>query len=157
MGALLNLSFSTSADTANQVTITSSTREMESIAIANSIYGLANTPGMDIDLTGKVDTGDATSNTQLFDTDINSLVFPIGFDNIKGIGSQSGTTFTAEGIKYQRKEKLAVSFDFGSSTGATLTSPTGSTFETEGLAGAGTALASPQANYILLLLLTEQS
>lgn len=78
---------------------------MESIAIANSTYGLANTPGMDIDLTSKVDTGDATSNTQLFDTDTNSLVFPIGFDNVKGIGSQDGTTFTAEGIKYQRKEK----------------------------------------------------
>ena len=148
--ATLNLSFSTSADTANQVTITSSTREMESIAIANSIFGLANTPGMDIDLTSKVDTGDATSNTQIFDTDANSLVFPIGFDNIKGIGSQSGTTFTAEGIKYQRKEKLAVSFTFSSSTGATLTSPTGSTFETEGLSGAGTQLASPQANYILV-------
>ena len=148
--ATLNLSFSTSADTANQVTITSSMREAESIAIANSTYGLANTPGMDVDLTSKVNTGDATSNTQLFDTDINSLVFPIGFDNIKGIGSQSGTTFTAEGINYQRKEKLAVSFDFSSSTGATLTSPTGSTFETEGLSGAGTELVSPQANYILI-------
>ena len=151
LGALLNLSFSTSADTANQVTITSSTREIESIAIANATFGLANTPGMDIDLTSKVDTGDATSNTKLFDTDTNSLVFPVGFDNIKGIGSQSGTTFTAQGIKYQRKEKLAVTFsNFASATGATLTSPTGSTFETEGLSGAGTQLASPQANYILV-------
>ena len=150
LGALLNLSFSTSADTANQVTITSSMREAESIAIANSTYGLANTPGMDVDLTSKVNTGDATSNTQLFDTHLNSLVFPVGFDNIKGIGSQSGTTFTAQGITYQRKEKLAVSFDFSSSTGATLTSPTGSTFETEGLSGAGTELVSPQANYILV-------
>jgi hypothetical protein len=151
LGASLNLAFSTSADLANQVTITSSTREIESIAIANSTYGLANTPGMDIDLTSKVDTGDATSNTQLFDTDTNSLVFPIGFDNVKGIGSQDGTTFTAEGIKYQRKEKIAVTFsNFASSTGATVTSPTGSTFETEGLAGAGTVLALPQANYILV-------
>ena len=150
LGASLNLAFSSSADTANQVTITSSMREAESIAIANSTYGLANTPGMDIDLSGKVDTGDATSNTKIFDTDLNSLVFPIGFDNIKGIGSQSGTTFTAQGIKYQRKEKLAVSFTFSSSTGATITSPTGSTFETEGLSGAGTQLASPQANYILV-------
>ena len=148
--ATMNLAFSNSADTANQVTITSSMREAESIAIANSTYGLANTPGMDIDLTSKVNTGDATSNTKIFDTDLNSLVFPIGFDNIKGIGSQSGTTFTAQGIKYQRKEKLAVSFTFSSSTGATITSPTGSTFETEGLSGAGTQLASPQANYILV-------
>ena len=150
LGASLNLAFSSSADTANQVSITSSMREAESVAIANSTYGLANTPGMDIDLTGKVDTGDATSNTKIFDTDLNSLVFPIGFDNIKGIGSQSGTTFTAQGIKYQRKEKLAVSFTFSSSTGATITSPTGSTFETEGLSGAGTQLVSPQANYILV-------
>ena len=150
VGASINLAFSTSADTANQVTITSSMREAEAIAISNSTFGLANTPGMDIDLTSKVDTGDATSNTQIFDTDVNSLVFPIGFDNVKGIGSQDGTTFTAEGIKYQRKEKLAVSFTFSSSTGATLTSPTGSTFETEGLSGAGTALASPEANYILV-------
>jgi hypothetical protein len=150
IGATINLAFSTSVDIANQVSITSSTREMESIAIANSTYGLANTPGMDIDLTSKVDTGDATSNTQLFDTDTNSLVFPIGFDNVKGIGSQDGTTFTAEGIKYQRKEKIAISFSFATSTGATVTSPTGSTFETEGLAGAGTALSNPAANYILV-------
>ena len=148
--ATINLAFSNSADIANQVTITSSMREAESIAIANATFGLANTPGMDIDLTSKVDTGDATSNTKIFDTDLNSLVFPIGYDNVKGIGSQSGTTFTAQGIKYQRKEKIAVSFTFSSSTGATITSPTGSTFETEGLTGAGTQLASPQANYILV-------
>ena len=148
--ATINLAFSNSADIANQVTITSSMREAESIAIANATFGLANTPGMDIDLTSKVDTGDATSNTKIFDTDLNSLVFPIGYDNVKGIGSLSGTTFTAQGIKYQRKEKIAVSFTFSSSTGATITSPTGSTFETEGLTGAGTQLASPQANYILV-------
>ena len=123
-------------------------REAESIAIANATFGLANTPGMDIDLTSKVDTGDATSNTKIFDTDLNSLVFPIGYDNVKGIGSQSGTTFTAQGIKYQRKEKIAVSFTFSSSTGATITSPTGSTFETEGL-GSGN-LVAPKANYILV-------
>ena len=156
IGATLNLAFSTSVDIANQVTITSSTREIESVAIANSTYGLANTPGMDIDLTSKVDTGDATSNTKLFDTDTNSLVFPVGFDNIKGIGSQSGTTFTAQGIRYQRKERLPTdataftTFDFSSSTGTTFDSPSGSTFETEGLAGAGTLLATPAQNYILI-------
>ena len=60
-------------------------------------------PSMDVDVTSKVDTGTLTSNTKLFDTDLNSLVFKLGFDNIKGIGSQSGTTFTAQGISYQRK------------------------------------------------------
>ena len=47
----INLAFGTSADTANQVTINYSTREMESIAISNSTFGHANTPSMDIDVT----------------------------------------------------------------------------------------------------------
>ncbi|HIE78803.1 MAG TPA: hypothetical protein EYP92_08360, partial [Candidatus Thioglobus sp.] len=98
--ATINLAFGTSADTSNTVTINYSTREMESIAISNSTFGHANTPSMDIDVTSKVDTGTLTSNTKLFDTDTNSLVFKLGFDNIKGIGSQSGTTFTAQGISY---------------------------------------------------------
>ena len=95
---------------------------MESIALSNSTFGHANTPSMDIDVTSKVDTGTLTSNTKLFDTDTNSLVFKLGFDNIKGIGSQSGTTFTAQGISYQRKETIDVTFaNFASATGATIT------------------------------------
>ena len=145
----INLAFSTSADTSNTVTINFSTREMESIALSNSTFGHANTPSMDIDVSSKVDTGTLLSNTKLFDTDTNSLVFKLGFDNIKGIGSQSGTTFTAQGISYQRKETIDVTFaNFASATGATITSPTGTTFETEGL-GTG-SLVSPQANYILV-------
>ena len=104
---------------------------------------------MDIDVTSKVDTGTLTSNTKLFDTDTNSLVFKLGFDNIRGIGSQSGTTFTAQGISYQRKETIDVTFsNFASATGATITSPTNTTFETEGLSTG--SLVSPQANYILV-------
>ena len=143
----INLAFGTSADTANQVTINFSSREMESIAISNSTFGHANTPSMDIDVTSKVDTGTLTSNTKLFDTDLNSLVFKLGFDNIKGIGSQSGTTFTAQGISYQRKETIDVTFSDLSSP-PTITAPTGTTFETEGL-GSGD-LVSPQANFILV-------
>jgi hypothetical protein len=94
----INLAFGTSADTSNTVTINYSTREMESISISNSTFGHANTPSMDVDITSKVDTGTLTSNTKLFDTDTNSLVFKLGFDNIKGIGSQSGTSFTAQRI-----------------------------------------------------------
>ena len=42
--ATINLAFSTSADISNNVTINFSTREIESIAIANSTgYGTANT------------------------------------------------------------------------------------------------------------------
>ena len=149
IGAAINLAFSTSADSSNTVTINYSTREMESIAISNSTFGHANTPSMDIDVTSKVDTGTLTSNTKLFDTDTNSLVFKLGFDNIRGIGSQSGTTFTAQGISYQRKETIDVTFsNFASATGATITSPTNTTFETEGLSTG--SLVSPQANYILV-------
>ena len=147
IGATINLAFSTSADTSNTVTINYSTREMESIAISNSTFGHANTPSMDIDVTSKVDTGTLTSNTKFFDTDLNSLVFKLGFDNIRGIGSQSGTTFTAQGISYQRKETIDVTFSDLASP-PTITAPTGTTFETEGL-GSG-SLVAPQANFILV-------
>ena len=53
-GATLNLSFSTSADISNTITLNFSTREIEALAIANSTYGIANTPSMDVDLSSKV-------------------------------------------------------------------------------------------------------
>ena len=150
-GATINLAFSTSADISNTVTINYSTRELESIAAVNSSasYAVANTVRMDIDDSGKSDTNDSTSNTVIQDTDLNSLVFPIGFDNVKGIGTQSGTSFTAQGVTFQRKEVLDITFsDFSSATGATIQAPTGTTFETEGL-GSGN-LVAPKANYILV-------
>ena len=71
-GATLNLSFSTSADISNTVTLNFSTREIEALAIANSTNGIANTPSMDIDLSSKVNVNDRASNTTLFDTDLNT-------------------------------------------------------------------------------------
>ena len=87
------LSFSTSADISNTVTLNFSTREIESLAIANSTNGIANTPSMDIDLSSKVNVNDRASNTTLFDTDLNSLVFPIGIDNVKSLNSKETLTF----------------------------------------------------------------
>ena len=146
--ATINLAFSTSADTSNTVTLNYSTREMESIATVNSTFGYANTPSMDVDVSSKSNINDLTTNTVIFDTDKNSLVFPIGFDNVKGIGSQSGTSFTAQGVTFQRKETIDVTFsNFASATGATITSPTGTTFEVEGQTG---TLSAPKLNYILV-------
>ena len=146
--ATINLAFSTSADTANQVTLNYSTREIEAVAIANATFGFANTPSMDIDVTGKADTNDLTSNTVIQDTDLNSLIFPVGFENTKGIGTQSGTSYTAQGISFQRKAVIDISFsNMASAASVTITSPTGTTFETEG--GTGT-LSAPKANYILV-------
>ena len=62
---------------------------------------------------------------------MNSLVFKLGFDNIKGIGSQSGTTFTAQGITFQRKSKHDVTYS-DLSSGVEITAPDNTTFETEG-------------------------
>ena len=146
--ATINLAFSTSADTANQVTLNYSTREIEAIAIANATFGFANTPSMDIDVTGKADTNDLTSNTVIQDTDLNSLIFPVGFENTKGIGTQGTSSYTAQGISFQRKAVIDISFsNMASAASVTITSPTGTTFETEG--GTGT-LSAPKANYILV-------
>ena len=66
------------------MTINFSTREIESIAIANSTgYGTANTVLMNVDTSSKADVNDSTSNTIIADTQLNSLVFPIGIDNVK--------------------------------------------------------------------------
>ena len=146
--ATINLAFSTSADTSNTVTLNYSTREIESIAIANATFGFANTPSMDIDVSSKADTDSLLSNTVIQDTDKNSLVFPVGFENIKGIGTQSGTSYTAQGISFQRKAVIDISFsNLATTPSVTITSPTGTTFETEG--GTGT-LSAPKANYILV-------
>ena len=147
--ATINLAFSTSADISNTVTINYSTREIEAVAISNSTFGFANTPSMDVDVSSKADINDLTSNTVIQDTDKNSLLFQVGFENIKGIGTQSGTSFTAQGVTFQRKAVIDISFsDLSSAAGVTITAPTGTTFETEGL-GSGN-LVAPKANYILV-------
>ena len=131
-------------------TINFSVREIESIAKVSGTYATTDHPYMDIDNSSKADINDATSNTKIFDTNLNSLVFPTGFENVKGIGSQSGTSFTAQGISFQRKETLDESFAAsGGLVFATITSPSGTTFEVEGK-GTGDILESPKANYIVV-------
>ena len=137
-GATLNLSFSTSADISNTVTLNFSTREIEALAIANSTNGIANTPSMDIDLSSKVNVNDRASNTTLFDTDLNSLVFPIGIDNVKSLNN--------EALTFQAKKVIDATFS-GSGPTATITAPSNFTFETEGKSS-GT-LESPKANYLV--------
>lgn len=139
--ATINLAFSTSADTSNNVTINFSTREIESLAVANSTgYGTANTILMNVDNSSKANVNDNTSNTIISDTQLNSLVFPIGIDNIKSHNSQ--------GISFQAKKVIDVTFDTGGAPSATITAPTGFVFETEGKSSG--SLESPKANYIVI-------
>ena len=146
--ATINLAFSTSADTSNNVTINFSTREIESIAIANSTgYGTANTVLMNVDDSSKANINDSTSNTVIADTQLNSLVFPIGIDNIKSHNSQ--------GISFQAKKVIDVTFDTGGAPSATITAPTGFVFETEGKSSG--SLESPKANYIVVASNTSAS
>ena len=138
-GATINVGFSTSADTANQVTLNFSTREIESLAVANSTFGIANTPSMDVDLSSKVSTLDRASNTVISDTQLNSLVFPIGIDNVKSLNG--------EAITFQSKTVINTTFA-GTGPTATISSPSNFTFETEGKSS-GT-LESPKANYTVI-------
>ena len=131
-------------------TMNFSVREIEAIAKVSGTYATTDHPYMDIDNSSKADINDATSNTKIFDTNLNSLVFPTGFENVKGIGSQSGTSFTAQGITFQRKETLDESCAAtGGLVFATVTSPSGTTFEVEGK-GTGDILESPKANFIVV-------
>tara|TARA_Y100000004_G_scaffold14624_1_gene15496 strand:+ start:1532 stop:7843 length:6312 start_codon:yes stop_codon:yes gene_type:complete len=137
--ATLNLAFSTSADTSNNVTINFSTREIESLAIANSTgYGTANTVLMNVDTSSKADVNDSTSNTVIADTQLNSLVFPIGIDNVKSLNNQA--------LTFQSKKVISATFS-GSGPTATITAPSNFTFETEGKSS-GT-LSSPKENYVV--------
>ena len=138
-GATINVGFSTSADTANQVTLNFSTREIESLAVANSTFGIANTPSMDVDLSSKVSTLDRASNTVISDTQLNSLVFPIGIDNVKSLNGET--------ITFQSKKIINTTFA-GTGPTATISSPSNFTFETEGKS-TGT-LESPKANYTVI-------
>ena len=137
--ATLNLAFSTSGTTSDDVIINFSTREIESIAIANSTgYGTANTVLMNVDTSSKADVNDSTSNTIIADTQLNSLVFPIGIDNVKSLNNQA--------LTFQSKKVISATFS-GSGPTATITAPSNFTFETEGKSS-GT-LSSPKENYVV--------
>ena len=142
--AILDFGFSSSATTSDSVTINFSSREIESFANSGTGFAIAGRPSMDIDISGKVNTQDATSNTKIFDTNLNSLVFPIGIDNVKGLNSQ--------GLSFRKKlvydnQSMAVS---GGTVKLTLTQTGNFRFEVESKSG-GTNLEAPQANYIVVV------
>ena len=92
-----------------------------------------------IDNASKVDVNDATSNTQIFDSSLSSLVFPIGFENVKSLNNQ--------GLTYRRKDTIAASFSFsGTATSATFNAPEGK-FLNEGLS-AGASLENEKGSYV---------
>ena len=142
--ATINLAFSTSATTTDDLTINFSSREIESLAIANSTgYGIANTVLMNIDNSSKANVNDNTSNTLIQDTNLNSLVFPIGIDNVKSHNSQ--------GISYQAKHVInTVNFALsGTTVQATITDlPAGFIYETEGKQTG--QLEAPKTNFIVV-------
>lgn len=139
--ATLNLAFSSTADTANVVTLNFSSREIEALAIANTTSYALDGPKFDIDLSSKVDTSNATSNTRIFDTDLNSLLYDIGLENVQDLGGQ--------GISYQRKASISASFTSdGTNTTATISAPEG-VFETEGKTSG--SLEAVKANYVAVI------
>ena len=142
--ATLDFGFSSSATTSDSVTINFSSREIESFANSGTGFAIAGRPSMDIDISGKVNTQDVSSNTKLSDTNLNSLVFPIGIDNVKGLNSQ--------GLSFRKKliydnQAMAVS---GGTVKSTLSQSGDFRFEVESKSG-GTNLEAPQANYLVVV------
>ena len=142
--APLDFGFSSSATTSDSVTINFSSREIESFANSGTGFAIAGRPSMDIDISGKVNTQDVSSNTKLSDTNLNSLVFPIGIDNVKGLNSQ--------GLSFRKKliydnQAMAVS---GGTVKSTLSQSGDFRFEVESKSG-GTNLEAPQANYLVVV------
>ena len=137
--ATISLGFSASHGSATTATINFSVREAESLVIAHpSSYALDGAQ-FAIDSASKVDVNDATSNTQIFDSSLSTLVFPIGFENIKNLNNQ--------GITYRRKDTVAASFSYsGTATSATFNAPEGK-FLTEGLS-AGASLENEKGSYV---------
>ena len=138
----LNLGFSASYTQATQPVINFSVREVESLAVANNTNYALDGPQFGVDNASKVDVNDATSNTQIFDSSLSTLVFPIGFENIKSLNNQ--------GLTYRRKDTIAASFSFsGTATSATFNAPEG-TFLTEGLS-AGASLENERGSYVAVI------
>ena len=140
--ATLSLGFSASYTSSDNVTINFSVREAETFAIANTTTYALDGPQFGIDDSSKVNVNDATSNTQIFDSSLSSLVFPIGFDNVKSLNN--------EGISFRRKDTIIATFSHsGSATTATLTAPEG-TFIIEGKSVGGT-LEATKASYVAVI------
>ena len=137
--ATISLGFSASHGSATAATINFSVREAESLVIVHpSSYALDGAQ-FKIDNASKVDVNDATSNTQIFDSSLSSLVFPIGFENVKSLNNQ--------GLTYRRKDTIAASFSYsGTATSATFNAPEGK-FLTEGLS-AGASLENEKGSYV---------
>ena len=98
-----------------------------------------------IDDSSRVNVNDATSNVQIFDSSFSSLVFPIGFDNVKSLNNQ--------GVSYRRKDTLVGNFAFDSgttSTKATLSATEVNGHITGGASGTGLVDAM-SSNYIAVV------
>ena len=140
--ATLSLGFSASHLATVAVTINFSVREVECLAIANTTTFALDGPQFGIDNSSKVNVDDATSNTQIFDSSLSSLVFPIGFDNIKSLNKQ--------GLTYRRKDTIAASFSHsGTATSATFNAPEGK-FLNEGLS-TGASLENEKGSYVAVI------
>jgi hypothetical protein len=140
----LDYGFSAGASTSTALTINFSNREIEGLANQAS-WAIAGRPKMDVDITSKVNQQNAASNTKIFDTNLNSLVFPIGIDNVKGLNSQGLSWRTKRVYRAQ-----TISPPGSGNAKLTLTQSGNYTFETEGKSG-GTNLESSQANYIVVV------
>jgi len=154
----LDLGFSATYTQTTQPVVNFSVRETESFVIVNAptSYGYSSPASYTltgaqfaIDNSSKVNVNDATSNTQIFDSSLSSLVFPIGFDNIKSLNNQ--------GITYRRKDTIAASFSHsGTATSATFNAPEGK-FLNEGKA-AGASLENETGSYVAVIdAITAQS
>ena len=140
--ATLDLGFSASHLAAVTVTINFSVREVECLAVANTTNFALDGPQFGIDNSSKVNVNDATSNTQIFDSSLSSLVFPIGFDNIKNLNNQ--------GLTYRRKDTIAASFSHsGTATSATFNAPEGK-FINEGKS-TGASLENEKGSYVAVI------
>ena len=145
----MNLGFSSGANISNTATINFSVRETESLVLANTSTSPINYnldgPMFAIDDSSRVNVNDATSNVQIFDSSFSSLVFPIGFDNVKSLNNQ--------GVSYRRKDTLVGNFAFDSgttSTKATLSATEVNGHITGGASGTGLVDAM-SSNYIAVV------
>ncbi|RZD48139.1 MAG: hypothetical protein CXT78_01680 [Thaumarchaeota archaeon] len=140
--ATLSLGFSASHLATVAVIINFSVREVECLAVANTTTFALDGPQFGIDDSSKVNVNDTTSNTQIFDSSLSSLVFPIGFDNIKNLNNQ--------GLTYRRKDTIAASFSHsGTATSATFNAPEGK-FLNEGLS-TGASLENEKGSYVAVI------
>lgn len=138
----LDLAFSASYTTSDNVTINFSVREAESFVIAHASSYALDGVQFNIDNSSKVNVNSAASNTQIFDSSLSTLVFPVGFENIKNLNNQ--------GISYRRKDTIAASFSHsGTATSATFNAPEGK-FINEGKS-VGASLENEKGSYVAVI------